>query len=252
MSSILRANLNRSASIARAFGARAASYEGHAALQRRVADGLARILPAFERPRILELGCGTGLFSRQLAETYPGGQFLLTDLSPAMLAESRRNLRDTVADGEVRFEIMDASWPTAVGQFDLIAMSMTLHWLPEPVGALRRLQGLLSPNGALVYATIGGTSFPEWREVLAGLSLPSGLIDVPELPGVVHEERIVVDTSTFGFLQRMKAVGGLTPKDGYRPLSAAQLRRAIRVADIRHSGRITWHIVYGTLGAIDP
>ena len=49
-------------------------------------------------------------------------------------------------------------------------------------------------------------------------ALPSGLLDVPELPGIVDEERIVADTDTLGFLRRMKAVGGLTPREGYAPL----------------------------------
>ncbi len=47
----------------------------------------------------------------------------------------------------------------------------------------------------------------------------------------------------------MKAVGGLTPREGYAPLSPGALRRAIRAADATHGGRITWHIVYGRLTA---
>lgn len=248
MSSILRATSNRSAAIARAFGARAPSYEMHADLQLRVAHRLAAMLPPLECPRVLELGCGTGLLSRRLLDAYPGGGFVLTDLAPAMLAECRRNLGDA-ADGKVRFETMDAGWPTARGPFDLIAMSMTLHWLAEPVAALRRLEALLSPGGALVYATIGAASFPEWREVLLSLSLRSGLVQMPELPGIVDEERIRFDGDALAFLRRMRAVGGLTPREGYRPLSPAKLRRAIRLADARHGGRITWHILYGRLGA---
>jgi malonyl-CoA O-methyltransferase len=48
----------------------------------------------------------------------------------------------------------------------------------------------------------------------------------------------------------MKAVGGLTPKEGYTPLSPGALRRAIRAADAS-GGRVTWHIVYGLLNAPD-
>ena len=45
----------------------------------------------------------------------------------------------------------------------------------------------------------------------------------------------------------MKAVGGLTPREGYTPLSPGALRRAIHATDARFGGRITWHIVYGAL-----
>ena len=47
----------------------------------------------------------------------------------------------------------------------------------------------------------------------------------------------------------MKAVGGLTPREGYAALPPGRLRRAIRAADEDYGGRITWHIVYGRLAA---
>ncbi|MGA8690907.1 MAG: methyltransferase domain-containing protein [Methyloceanibacter sp.] len=250
MSSILRMPLSRSANVAGTFGARATSYEQYADLQRAVAERLARLLPPLARPRVLELGCGTGLFSRHLVARYPGSSFVLSDLAPAMIEECRRNLEGGNGQ-QVSFEVMDAARPEVAGPFDLIAMSMTLHWLADPVAALDRLGLLLAPGGLLVYATISGQSFPEWRAVLAARELPSGLVDIPELPGIVDEERLVADTNALAFLRRLKAIGGLTPKEGYAPLSAGALRRAIRAADERHGGRTTWHIVYGRVGSME-
>jgi malonyl-CoA O-methyltransferase len=247
MSSILRMLSNRSAAIAQSFGARAASYEENADLQRTVAKGLARLLPPLAAPRVLELGCGTGLFSRHLLSRYPDGTFLLTDLAPSMVEQCRLNVNSL--GKRLSFEIMDAARPTADGRFDLIAMSMTLHWLADPEAALATLRKRLAPEGVMVFATLGGESFPEWRDVLAAQSLPSGLLDTPKLPGIVDEERLIVDADTLCFLRRMKAIGGLTPREGYAPLPAGALRRAIRAADKRNGGRITWHIVYGRLAA---
>src|SRR6476620_11570663 len=82
----------RSAEIAASFGARAKSYERHAGLQRAVADRLARLLPERKQPNVLELGCGTGLFSRHLLARYPEGRFLFTDLAPSMVEQCRMNL----------------------------------------------------------------------------------------------------------------------------------------------------------------
>jgi malonyl-CoA O-methyltransferase len=248
MSSILRMLSNRSAAVAQSFGARAATYDEHADLQRGVAERLAGLLPQLAAPRVLELGCGTGLFSRHLLARYPDGAFLLTDLAPSMVEQCRRNLAGT-GNRRVSFDIIDAARPTADGAFDLIATSMTLHWLADPAAALATLRNLLAPGGALIYASISGKSFPEWREVLEEQALPIGLLEIPELPGIVDEERIVADTDTLGFLRRMKAVGGLTPREGYAALPPGRLRRAIRAADKSHDGRITWHIVYGLLAA---
>jgi malonyl-CoA O-methyltransferase len=248
MSSILRMLSNRSAAVAQSFGARAETYDANADLQRGVAGRLASLLPQLAAPRVLELGCGTGLFSRHLLARYPDGRFLFTDLAPSMVEQCRRNLA-VASKQRVSVEIMDAARPTADGPFDLIATSMTLHWLADPAAALNILRRRLAPGGVLIYATISGKSFPEWREVLEAQALPIGLLDIPELPGVVDEERIVADDHTLGFLRRMKAVGGLTPREGYATLPPGRLRRAIRAADKSHGGHITWHIVYGRLAA---
>jgi len=194
---------------------------------------------------VLELGCGTGLFSRHLIERYPSGTFLLTDASPAMLAECRRNLAGAET-GHIGFAIMDAGRPGALGRFDLIATSMTLHWLPEQRASLERLRNLLAPSGVLLYAALGPESFAEWRGVVSRLGLPNGTPNIESLLGVVHEERLAPDATALAFLRRIKSVGGLIPRDGYRPLPPGALRRAIRAAD-RLGRPITWHIVYGRL-----
>jgi malonyl-CoA O-methyltransferase len=238
----------RSAEIAARFDARAGSYELHAGLQRAVADRLARFLPPLDSPRVLELGCGTGLLSRHLVEHYPNGSFVLTDVAPAMIAECRRNLAPP-ATAHISFEVMDAGEAGGHADLDLIVSSMTLHWLADPAGSVERLRRFLAPNAVMLYATLGPDSFAEWRTVLASEGLPSGLAEISPLPGTIEEERVSPDTDTLSFLRRMKAVGGLTPREGYAPLSAGSLRRAIRATDAKFGGRVTWHLVYGALNA---
>ena len=240
----------RSAEIAAGFGASAAAYERHAGLQRAVAGKLAGYLPKLEAPFVLELGCGTGLLSRHLVQLYPRGYFVLTDVAPAMIAECRRNLAG-LGPAHVSFEVMDAGEAGGHAGLDLIVSSMTLHWLAQPVRSLERLTRLLAPGGVLFYAALGPDSFAEWRATLAAEALPSGLVDIPPLPGTFAEERLTPDPDALSFLRRIKAVGGLTPREGYAPLSAGALRRAIRAADAQFAGRITWHIVYGALNAPD-
>lgn len=238
--------LSHSAEIAARFGARAPDYEQHADVQRAVAARLAQSLPEVSRARVLEVGCGTGLFSRELLTRYPDGDFVLSDLSPEMLAECRGNLGEIAQP--VTFALAGGESGPG-GPFDVIAMSMALHWFADPIATLTELRRRLAPGGTLVFATLGPESFAEWRETLAGAGLPSGLATMPELPGVFGDERLVPDFTTLGFLRRVKLVGGETPREGYKPLAAGALRRAIRAADAKFGGRITWHIVYGMLGA---
>jgi malonyl-CoA O-methyltransferase len=105
----------------------------------------------------------------------------------------------------------------------------------------------LSPRGLLVFAALGPDSFVEWRSVLAMEGLPSGVPDLPAIPGVIEEEYLTPDKDSLSFLRRIKAIGGLTPQEGYRPLPPGALRRAIRATNLRFGGRVTWHVVYGWL-----
>ncbi len=143
---------SRSAAVAQSFGARAETYDAHADLQRRVAERLARLLPQLAAPRVLELGCGTGLFSRHLLARYPDGTFL-SPISRRRWSSNAGAISRRYRKQRVSFEIMDAARPTAEGPFDLIATSMTLHWLADPAAALATLRKLLAPGGVLIYAT---------------------------------------------------------------------------------------------------
>ncbi|ODA68939.1 Malonyl-[acyl-carrier protein] O-methyltransferase [Methyloligella halotolerans] len=240
----------RSAQIAESFGARAESYERHAALQRDVAERLARRLPRLESPRVLELGCGTGLLTRLLLQAYPDGDFLITDLSPAMIATAKANIRSP-AGARLAFDVMDAAHIADVGRFDLVVTSMSLHWLTDPAAALTRLRELLNPGGAIVYSALGEDCFAEWRAAVAAEGLADGIVPIAPLPGAEDEESLVMEESGLAFLRRLRAIGGLTPREGYAPLSPGALRRVLSRLDRDHGGQVTWHIVYGRLSSME-
>ncbi|ODR98785.1 hypothetical protein AUC68_06150 [Methyloceanibacter methanicus] len=124
---------------------------------------------------------------------------------------------------------------------------MMLHWLRDPLAVLTRLRRQLAPGGVLLFATLGPDCFAEWRTVLSTEGLRSGMPHLPEMTCVVEEEHVTPDKDSLSFLRRMQAVGGLHPRDGYVPLTAGELRRAIRATNFRFGGRVTWHIVYGRL-----
>lgn len=93
----------------------------------------------------LDLGCGTGAFSRLLAaraECVVG-----LDLSAEMLTRARAESADFP---NLRFEQQDfLRWQAPPGSFDAIVSIATLHHLPL-VETLARLRDLLAPGGTLV------------------------------------------------------------------------------------------------------
>lgn len=98
----------------------------------------------------LDLGCGTGLFARHLAERY-GASVLGIDSAPAMLAIARQQCRSCKV-GFMLQDLRDLSLPY---RFDLVTANFdTLNHLRNPKDVRRVLQTvlrLLRPNGHLLF-----------------------------------------------------------------------------------------------------
>ncbi len=95
--------------------------------------------------QILEIGCGTGKFSRLLAQR--AEKVLAIDLSPQMirLAQERSKLYPNI--DFVRGDVMAYQFPD--NQFDCVATLTTIHHLPIET-ILRRIRKALKPGGILV------------------------------------------------------------------------------------------------------
>jgi malonyl-CoA O-methyltransferase len=211
---------------------RASDYDGHADVQRQVATSLARTILADQlpaRPRILELGCGTGFLSEALLDHLPDAKFWATDIAPAMVERARQRLKGHAG---ARFAIMDAAQPTVHGPFDIICSSLALQWVRDLPTCVDRLRRLLAPNGRLAFTTLGAGSFAEWRAAYGKLAPGT-----PDYPALDELRQIGLDVTlqTFireysnarTFLHALKAIGAGMPQPGYRPLSGAELRHVM-------------------------
>lgn len=239
------------AAVAAAFGAAAPSYDASASVQRRIAAALAgRIarLP-LERPRILEIGCGTGFLSRALLNFNPR-EILLTDIAPSMVARCRAALPPGQG---LRFAVMDGEAPGVAGGFDLICSSMTFQWFADLPGALERLGDLLAPGGHLAFATLAAGSFREWREAHTRLGLTAAMHSYPTpadlramLPGLAVEEDHSAQHSASGiaFLAQLKRIGAHLAREHHRPLGTGALRSVLR--RFARGIDVTYHVAYGT------
>lgn len=107
-------------------------------------DVLLRALPAHVG-RVLDLGCGTGAFSRRLAAR--ADHVLGIDLAPEMLRVARKR---SAGVANLDFEECDFSdWDAPRERFDAIASIATLHHLPL-APTLAKLRDALRPGGLLL------------------------------------------------------------------------------------------------------
>jgi SAM-dependent methyltransferase len=97
--------------------------------------------------RIVDLGCGPGVSTVQLARAFPAADVVGVDGSQAMLdrAVARRGHRPRIT-----WEQLDLNDDLArLGRFDLVWTAMVVHHADDPVGLLSRIGPLMDQGGLL-------------------------------------------------------------------------------------------------------
>lgn len=246
----------RDPQIAARFGAAAHRYEDHAPIQRVTAERLAADIARLRlppRPRILEIGCGTGLLTQALARRLGPADWTVTDISPAMLDTAQRG---PALPGTARYQVLDGEHPPALaGPYDLICSSLAVQWFTDLNAGLGRLAALLAPGGHLAVATLADGTFDEWHAAHHAAGLVAATPRYParaairpamgNLAGGVRSERLIQDhPDGLTFLKGLKGIGATTPAPGRAPLGPTALRRVLAAFD-EQGATVTYHLAYG-------
>jgi ubiquinone/menaquinone biosynthesis C-methylase UbiE len=102
--------------------------------------------------RLLDLGCGPGTITADLAERVAPGPTLGVDPAAAVIERARANVaaRPGGSPGNLRFEVADGyALPYEAGSFDVVHAHQVLQHLTDPVAALREARRVLAPDGLL-------------------------------------------------------------------------------------------------------
>lgn len=120
--------------------------------------------------RILELGCGTGAVTRQLAAALPDAHLTATDVDAGLLSRAARDF----ADLGVEWTLASAtSLPADDDSIDAVVSSLVLHHLDPDAkaAALAEAHRVLRPGGRLHVADFGMPRDPLEGLAFLGLRL---------------------------------------------------------------------------------
>jgi SAM-dependent methyltransferase len=133
--------------------------------------------------RVLDVGCGTGPTTVELARRVaPGGSVLGVDIAPSMLDAARDRARREGVDG-IGFRVADAqAHELGDGEFDGVFSQFGVMFFEDPAVAFANLRRSLRDGGRLGFACWQELFANEWMFVpgAAALAVTGG---PPNLPG---------------------------------------------------------------------
>jgi len=130
---------------------------------------------------VLDVGCGDGKITMEIARRVPHGRVVGIDQSAEMIALASR----AFVLPNLSFHVLDAQALNFNEEFDAIFSNSAIHWMPDQSAAIRGIARALKPGGRM-FLSMGGrgtAALPRkaiaelaadrrWSAFLAGASSP--------------------------------------------------------------------------------
>lgn len=166
----------KKAGVTTSFTKAADTYEDNATVQKMICEILAGIIRervAKLSGDVLEIGCGSGMFTRELMRIAESDISLT--LMDVVLMPPTLPGRHIVCDAELGIRKLPA------GSLDAIVSASTVQWFNSPRRFMKESLRVLRPGGVLAVAIYGASTFKE----LPDFTSPSRLYDIEELKSMV-------------------------------------------------------------------
>lgn len=144
---------------------------------------------------ILDLGCGNGLLTANLARLVPNGNVIGVDASEGMIEVAKEK-----EENNLKFLLMDLNEIDLNRQFDFIFSNATLHWIKNHNQLWTKIHKLLNPNGFVRFnfAADGNSShfikviketivFEEYKKYFSGFQWPWYMPSVDEYENILKD-----------------------------------------------------------------
>lgn len=148
--------------IIRNFSKSAYRYDEYASIQRLAANRLIEEIPENNFKQILEIGCGTGIYTQLLKTRFGSSRIRAVDISERMIRVAREKIRAE----NVEFEIGDAEEIALEEGYDLITSNSAIQWFESIESALRRYLSVLNKGAWFVFSSFGPLTFTELAAAL--------------------------------------------------------------------------------------
>ena len=141
-------------------------YDRYSRIQNLCATRLINELDGGNFAKILDIGCGTGNYTKLLQDKFPEARIKAIDISEKMVEAAKKKLGNV----GVEFIIADAETADLKEEFGLISSNASFQWFEDLRGTLLRYKRLLGKDGIISFSIFGPHTFYELNEALKELS----------------------------------------------------------------------------------
>jgi trans-aconitate methyltransferase len=132
----------------------AADYASNSSVQQTWARELIAALKLRGNERILDVGCGDGKVTAEMARAVAHGSVIGVDASPEMIEFANQTFPPR-KNSNLEFHVMDARRVSFQRKFDLVFSNAALHWVDDHQAFLRGAASVLEPGGRLMVSCGG-------------------------------------------------------------------------------------------------
>ncbi len=125
------------------------------ALEPFVLEAIKRYLPSSRPCKLLEIGCGSGVYMRHAAARNPLLSAVGLELQEDVAQVARENLKDWEIHNRIDIEVGDIRTIPVTPDFDVATLHNNIYYfaVEERVQVLERIRHFLKPEGALLLTT---------------------------------------------------------------------------------------------------
>lgn len=135
------------------------TYDENAIIQKITAKKLVDLLPQKEYKNILEIGCYTGILTKELKKNIKFQKYSADDITE----KSEKYLKEIIP--ESNFYTGDIEEIEIKDKYDLIISNASLQWCNDIEKTIKKLYNSLIPGGTVAISIFGAKNFREIRNV---------------------------------------------------------------------------------------
>ncbi len=173
-------------------------YEKASAHQREWGEKLISELNLIGTEHILDLGCGDGTITAELANLVPKGRVIGIDASHGMIDTAIQKLKPNL-----RFVLMDINNLNFTNEFDIVFSNAALHWVKNHNLLLKNIMKALKPEGIIRFNFAGDGNCSNFFKVIReAIKLPDFLsyfseFQMPWFMPTIEEYKSIIEKSSF-------------------------------------------------------